>query len=68
MMLFLDLDLSEGKTSQEIDKEFDHMISCVQARRKVLKEQLQTMSQVQQYIKYILKIVGFSRHVVITFI
>jgi len=68
MMLFLDLDLSEDKTSQEIDKEFDQIISWIQARRKVLKEQLQTKSKVQQYIKYILKIVGFFRHVVITFI
>jgi hypothetical protein len=56
MMLFLDLDVNEGKTSQEIDKEFDQIISCVQARRKVLKEQLQTKSKVQQYIKYILRI------------
>ncbi len=48
MILFLGVEVNEAKSSQEIDREFDQIISCVQARRKVLKEQLQEKSKVQQ--------------------
>ncbi len=47
-MLFLDIDVSETKGSQEIDMVFDQIISCVQARRKLLKKQLQEKSEVEQ--------------------
>jgi hypothetical protein len=43
---FLDIDVSEVKSSQEISKEFDQIISCVQARRKVLEKQLHEKSEV----------------------
>jgi len=48
MMLFLDINMSETKGSQEIDKVFDQIISCVQARREILKKQLQEKSEVEQ--------------------
>jgi hypothetical protein len=55
---FLDLDVSEAKSSQEIDKEFDRIIDCVQARRKVLKKQLKGKLEVQYKCKHIFQICG----------
>jgi hypothetical protein len=48
VMLFLDIDISEVGSGQAIDKEFDRMIVCVEARRKILKKQLQEKSKVRQ--------------------
>jgi hypothetical protein len=44
---FLDLDASEAKNNQEIDNEFDQIIDCVQARRKVLKNQFKKKLEVR---------------------
>lgn len=48
VIFFLDIDISEAKSSQDIDKEFDRIIVCFEARRKILKEQLQELSKVRQ--------------------
>jgi hypothetical protein len=45
-MFILDIDISEARSSHEIDNEFDQIIVCVEARRKVLKEQIQEKSKV----------------------
>ncbi|CAF0963502.1 unnamed protein product [Rotaria sordida] len=39
------IDISELKSNQEIDKEFNRIVECVEARRKILKTQLQQKSQ-----------------------
>ncbi len=54
-MFILDIDISEARSSHEIDKEFDQIIVCVEARRKVLKEQLQEKSKVWQEIRLYFK-------------
>lgn len=47
-IIFSDLNDSKAKSSQEIDKEFDKIINYIEARRKVLKTQLEEKSKVQQ--------------------
>jgi hypothetical protein len=48
MIFFLDIEISEAKSSQEIDKEFNRIIFWFEVRRKILKEQLKEKSKVWQ--------------------
>ncbi|CAF5125813.1 unnamed protein product, partial [Rotaria sp. Silwood1] len=40
------IDIIESKTNQDIDKQFDRIMTCVENRRKVLKQRLKETSQV----------------------
>ena len=48
---FLDLDVSEAKSSQEIETEFDRIINNVQARREVLKKATKGKVESTVYMK-----------------
>ncbi|CAF3661028.1 unnamed protein product [Rotaria sp. Silwood1] len=39
------IDIIESKTNQDIDKQFDRIMTCVENRRKVLKQRLKETSQ-----------------------